>query len=44
VNAARLGWQPKWDQERFLTSMDAEIVAVQGLDKIKPTVFDSLMA
>ncbi|KAF2493074.1 NAD(P)-binding protein [Lophium mytilinum] len=43
INAYRLGWQPKWDLERFLGSMDDEIEAVQELDKVKPTVFDAIL-
>ncbi|KAI0837093.1 NAD(P)-binding protein [Hypoxylon sp. FL0890] len=42
VNAYRVGWQPKWDQERFLESMDDEIQAVLELDTVKPTLFDSV--
>ncbi|KAF2803422.1 NAD(P)-binding protein [Mytilinidion resinicola] len=43
VNAYRLGCQPKWDEKRFLESMDDEIRAVQELDKVKDTVFDSIL-
>jgi hypothetical protein len=42
VNAYQLDWQPKWDKERFLESMDDEIEAVQELDKVKASVFDLL--
>ncbi|KAI0149688.1 NAD(P)-binding protein [Hypoxylon sp. NC0597] len=42
VNAYRLGWQPKWDQEKFLESMDDEVQAVLELDTVKPTLFDSM--
>jgi len=35
VSAYQLGWQPKWDKERFLESMDDEIQAVLDLDKSK---------
>ncbi|KAF2238758.1 hypothetical protein EV356DRAFT_528666 [Viridothelium virens] len=41
VNAYRLGWQPKWDEETFLASLDDEIQAVQELDTVKSTVFDN---
>ncbi|OTA57508.1 hypothetical protein K449DRAFT_437377 [Hypoxylon sp. EC38] len=44
VNAYRLGWQPKWDKERFLESLDDEVQAVLELDTIKPTLFDSLLS
>ncbi|XXG95183.1 hypothetical protein Hte_001443 [Hypoxylon texense] len=40
VNAYRLGWQPKWDEERFLDSIDDEVQAVLELDNIKPSLFD----
>lgn len=39
VNAYKLGWQPKWDQERMLASMDDEVQAVLDLDRFKPSVF-----
>ncbi|KAL9083685.1 MAG: hypothetical protein Q9165_008413 [Trypethelium subeluteriae] len=41
VHAYRLGWQPKWDEERFLESLDDEIQAVQDLDTVKATIFDN---
>ncbi|KAF2664223.1 NAD(P)-binding protein [Microthyrium microscopicum] len=46
VNAYRLGWQPKWDKERFLKNIDDEVQAVLDLDKtkVKTTVFDSLLS
>ncbi|KAI4863797.1 NAD(P)-binding protein [Hypoxylon rubiginosum] len=40
VNAYRLGWQPKWDEERFLDSMDDEVQSVLELDTVKPSLFD----
>ena len=40
VNARKLGWQPEWDQKRFLESTEDEIEAVLELDTVKPTVFD----
>ena len=43
VNAYRLGWQPKWDEARFLASMDDEVAAVLELDTVKATLFDSLV-
>ncbi|KAJ4364960.1 hypothetical protein N0V83_008576 [Neocucurbitaria cava] len=42
VNANRLGWEPKWDKERFLESIDDEVQAVLELDTVKATVFDAL--
>ncbi|KAI1378883.1 NAD(P)-binding protein [Hypoxylon crocopeplum] len=44
VNAYRLGWQPQWDKERFLESMDDEVQAVLELDTVKPTLFSSMLA
>lgn len=43
MNAYRLGWQPKWDEERFLENLDGEVQAVLELDTVTPTVFDVLM-
>ncbi|KAJ4221146.1 hypothetical protein NW759_007215 [Fusarium solani] len=41
-NALKLGWKPKWDERRFLDSLDDEIEAVQQLDTVKMSLFDSL--
>lgn len=43
VNARQLGWQPKWDQEMYLNSMDEEVRGVLELDDMKPTVLQSLL-
>lgn len=43
VNAYRIGWRPKWDEERCMNSMDDEVDAVLELDKHKPTLFDSMI-
>ncbi|KAI0384227.1 NAD(P)-binding protein [Hypomontagnella monticulosa] len=43
VNAYKLGWQPKWDQKKFLESVDDEVQAVLELDTVKTTVFDTLL-
>lgn len=43
VNAFKVGWQPKWDEKRFLDSLDDEVQAVLELDTVKSTLFDSLM-
>ncbi|KAJ3535359.1 hypothetical protein NM208_g1129 [Fusarium decemcellulare] len=42
VNAFKLGWKPKWDEKRFLDSIDDEIAAVEELDTIKMSLFDSM--
>ena len=44
MNAAQLGWEPKWDKQRFLESMDDEVLTVQELDKVNTSVFDALDA
>ncbi|KAI0468678.1 hypothetical protein F4859DRAFT_197935 [Xylaria cf. heliscus] len=41
-NRYPLGWQPKWDNERFLASMDEEIDATLKYDMGRTTLFDSL--
>ncbi|RSL43276.1 hypothetical protein CEP54_015150 [Fusarium duplospermum] len=41
-NPLKLGWKPKWDEKRFLDSLDDEIEAVQQLDTVKMSLFDSL--
>ena len=44
MNAAQLGWQPKWDKQRLLESMDDEVLAVEERDKVNTSVFDALDA
>jgi hypothetical protein len=44
LNAYRLGWRPKWDEERMMESLDDEIQAVQDLDIVKPTLFNTLVS
>ena len=44
VNPYKLGWQPRWDEERFLNSMNDEVTAVQELDTVKPTIYESLLS
>ncbi|KAI1392961.1 NAD(P)-binding protein [Hypoxylon trugodes] len=43
VNSYNLGWQPKWDQERFLNSLDEEVQTMLEVDTVKPTIFDFLL-
>ena len=43
VNAAKLGWKPEWDQERFFENIDDEVQAVLELDTVKQTIFNSLL-
>ncbi|KAI9704644.1 MAG: hypothetical protein M1820_005392 [Bogoriella megaspora] len=43
VNAYELGWRPKWDEKRFMESLDDEIQAVLELDTVKPSVFATLL-
>ena len=38
-----LGWQPVWNtEEKFLQSMDDEVLAVQELDRVRSSIFDTL--
>ncbi|KAI0428422.1 hypothetical protein F5Y09DRAFT_288621 [Xylaria sp. FL1042] len=41
-NGYPLGWQPKWNQQRLLASMDEEIAATLRHDKGKTSLFDAL--
>ena len=43
VNAYKLGWQPKWDEKRFLDGLDDEVEDVLALDTVKASVFDALL-
>ncbi|KAF4979131.1 hypothetical protein FZEAL_4621 [Fusarium zealandicum] len=43
VNPYKLGWKPEWDEEKFLNSLDDEIQAVQELDTVKMSLFDSVI-
>ncbi|KAJ4293395.1 hypothetical protein N0V90_008678 [Kalmusia sp. IMI 367209] len=40
----KVDWQPKWDKERFLNNLNAEIDAVIELGKAKSSLIDSLFA
>jgi hypothetical protein len=42
VNSKRLGWQPVWDEEKFLASLDDEVEAVINSDEAATTAFDGL--
>ncbi|KAH8678427.1 hypothetical protein BX600DRAFT_452050 [Xylariales sp. PMI_506] len=44
VHAYQLGWQPKWDEKRFLESLEQEVEAVLQWDVVKPTIFNSLLS
>ncbi|RDW74800.1 hypothetical protein BP6252_05942 [Coleophoma cylindrospora] len=44
VKASELGWQPKWDEERFLSSLDDEIQAVLESDPVMNTVSQTLVS
>ncbi|KAK4043107.1 NAD(P)-binding protein [Parachaetomium inaequale] len=44
VNAFRqLGWQPKWDEKRFLEGLDDEVQDVLELDTVKATLFQPVL-
>ena len=42
VKAYEFGWQPVWDERRFLENMEDEVEAVQELDRVRSSIFDSL--
>ncbi|KFA72092.1 hypothetical protein S40288_02263 [Stachybotrys chartarum IBT 40288] len=42
-NGYKVGWQPKWDEKRFMDSLDDEVQAVLELDTRQTTVFDALI-
>lgn len=44
VNTQSLGWQPKWDEKRFLQSLDQEVQDVLDFDTVKPTLFNTVMS
>jgi len=41
-NGYKIGWQPKWNKERFLQHVDDEIDAVLELGKAKSSLVDSM--
>lgn len=41
-NQGRLGWEPKWDKQRFLNHMHEEVQAVLDEGKAKSSLIDSL--
>ncbi|KAF2652652.1 NAD(P)-binding protein [Lophiostoma macrostomum CBS 122681] len=43
VNAYRLGWQPKWDEQMFLDHADDEVQALLDLGKVRTSLFDKIM-
>ncbi|KAI0101627.1 hypothetical protein GGR51DRAFT_324756 [Nemania sp. FL0031] len=43
-NRYPLGWQPKWDKQKLLASLDEEVTATFQYDKGKTTLFDALDA
>ncbi|KAI0879412.1 hypothetical protein GGS24DRAFT_439370 [Hypoxylon argillaceum] len=43
-NRYPLGWQPKWDKQKLLASMDEEVAATLKYDKGRTTLFDALDA
>ncbi|KZL68076.1 nad dependent epimerase dehydratase family protein [Colletotrichum incanum] len=44
VNAYKLGWTPKWDESRFMESIDDEVQAALELDTGATSLYDSLKA
>ncbi|KAI1190690.1 hypothetical protein F5B17DRAFT_386199 [Nemania serpens] len=43
-NRYPLGWQPKWDNQRLMASMNDEVAATLQFDKGRTTLFDALDA
>ncbi|KAI0514845.1 hypothetical protein F5B22DRAFT_636918 [Xylaria bambusicola] len=41
-NGFPLGWQPKWNEQKFLASMDEEVSATLQYDRGRTTLFDTL--
>ena len=37
-----MGWQPKWDEQKLMASMEDEVDAILQFDKGRTTLFDSL--
>ncbi|KAH8898668.1 NAD(P)-binding protein [Thozetella sp. PMI_491] len=43
VNGGKIGWQPKWDEKRYLESLDDEVQAVLDLDTGHADLFEVLL-
>ncbi|KAF6842782.1 nad dependent epimerase dehydratase family protein [Colletotrichum musicola] len=43
VKPYRLGWQPKWDEEKFMASMEDEVRDALEFGSVKPTLFNDLL-
>ncbi|KAH7305843.1 hypothetical protein B0I35DRAFT_443369 [Stachybotrys elegans] len=43
VKPFQLGWKPKWDEKRFLESIDEEIAAAEKFDTGKTSIFEVLV-
>lgn len=43
VNPYLLGWQPKWNQKRFLDSIDDEIQAALDEKPLESTLFNTIL-
>ncbi|KXS94225.1 hypothetical protein AC578_10919 [Pseudocercospora eumusae] len=41
-NPYKIGWKPKWDEQRYLESLEKEIDDALELEDVKPTLFQSL--
>jgi hypothetical protein len=44
VNGFELGWQPEWNEQRFVAIIDDEVQAALDLDTVKTSRYDSLIA
>jgi hypothetical protein len=43
INAYRLGWQPKWDEQMFLNRADEEVQAILDGNTIRTSIFEKVM-
>lgn len=43
INAYRLGWQPKWDEQMFLSQADEEVQSILGGNTVRTSVFEKIM-
>ncbi|KAF6831620.1 nad dependent epimerase dehydratase family protein [Colletotrichum plurivorum] len=43
VKPYRLGWQPKWDEEKFMASLEGEVRDALEFGSVQPTLFNDLL-
>jgi hypothetical protein len=44
VNPYSIGWQPEWDEKRYLAEIDAEVQAALDLNTVKSSRYERLMS